>query len=326
MLPNDLAELYKGPFSNLCADFIRYKRSLGRKYISEAFGMKRFDQWTIQMGHKTTLLSKELVDQFIQSRPTEAPRNRELRRLLMKQFALYLTSLGHDAYHPLDYKGSRGSQYTPYIFTQLELAHFFKIVDRLDPMMNSPHMHLVLPILFRFLYCCGLRISEALNLRLVEVNLTEGILTIRHSKNDQERLIPLSLSLQEMTRTYASQLHLHSSPIDYFFPAHDHTHLIREDIAYHFRNLLWKSGIPYRGKGIGPRLHDFRHTFAVHSLRKSIAEGRDIYTTLPILSVFLGHQSIAATEIYLRLTAESFPDILQIVEKQSSRIFPRREE
>jgi hypothetical protein len=60
-------------------------------------------------------------------------------------------------------------------------------------------------------------------------------------------------------------------------------------------------------------------------LRKSIREGRDIYTALPILSVYLGHQSLAATEIYLRLTAECFPDILRCVEQQSNRIFPRRE-
>lgn len=186
-------------------------------------------------------------------------------------------------------------------------------------------MHLVLPILFRFLYGCGLRISEALNLRMADVALTEGLLTIRHSKNDQERLIPLSPSLRDLSVSYAQQLHSNKCPNAYFFPAHDQTQLIRQNIVYHFRELLWNSGISYRGKGIGPRIHDFRHTFAVHSLRKSIAEGRDIYTTLPILSVFLGHQSLGATEVYLRLTAESFPDILQLVEKQSDRIFPQAE-
>jgi integrase len=325
MQPTNVGDLYQGPFSTLCVDFINYKRSLGRKYISEAQGLKRFDQFTILMDYKTNILSKELVDKFVELQPTETPRNREIRRTLMKEFALFLTSLGYAAYIHPGYKRSKTARFTPYIFTDLEISNFFKTLDTLEPMINSPHMHLVLPVLFRFLYCCGLRISEALSLKMADVALTEGTLTIRHSKNDHVRLIPLSPSLRDLSLIYAKQLHPYKSPNDYFFPAHDQTHLIRQDVVYHFRKLLWKSGIPYRGKGVGPRIHDFRHTFAVHSLHKSIAEGRDIYTTLPILSVFLGHQSLAATEVYLRLTAESFPDILQIVEKQSHRIFPRRE-
>jgi integrase/recombinase XerD len=325
MPPISLANLYHGPFSTLCVGFVNYKRSLGRKYTVEALGLKRFDQFTLVAGYKTNLLSKELVEQFIELRPTETPRNRELRRLLMKQFAVYLISLGYPAYFPPGDKRSRTTRYTAYIFTDAELSNFFKTLDNLEPMVNSPYMHLVLPVLFRFLYCCGLRISEALNLKMADVDLTEGLLTIRHSKNDQMRLIPLSSSLRDLSMRYAQQLHPNKCPNAYFFPAHDQTPLIRQDIVYHFRKLLWKSGIPYRGKGIGPRIHDFRHTFSVHSLRKSIAEGRDIYTTLPILSVFLGHQSLGATEVYLRLTAESFPGILQLVEKQSDRIFPQGE-
>lgn len=325
MLPTNITHLYQGPFSKLCVDFIRYKQSQGRKYISEALGLKRFDQFTLRMGCQTNVLSKELVDRFVELQPTEAPRNREIRRILLKQFALYLTSLGYEAYIHPGFQQTRTTRYTPYIFSDGELAKFFRTVDNLEPMINSPYMHLVLPVLFRCLYCCGLRISEALALKLADVDLSEGILTIQHSKNNQERLIPLAPSLQAIASTYAKRLHPRPNLQDYFFPAHDRTPLIRQDIVYHFRKLLWKSGIPYQGKGIGPRIHDFRHTFSVHSLRKCIAEGRDLYTALPILSVFLGHQSIAATEMYLRLTADSFPHILQLVEQQSRQLFPPRE-
>jgi integrase/recombinase XerD len=325
MLPNNFAEGYQGPFAKLCVDFIHYKRSLGRKYVAEAHALRRFDQFTLRMGYPTPILSKELVDQFVERRPPETPRNRELRRLLMKQFARYLISLGYAAYLPLDEKRSRATRYTPYIFTDGELVRFFQTVDKLKPTANSPFLHLVLPVLFRCLYSCGLRISEALNLKIADVDFSEGLFRIRHAKNDQERLVPWSPSLRDVVIPYANQLHLHPNPQDYFFPAHDRTGLIRLDVVYHFRKALWNSGIPYRGKGVGPRIHDFRHTFAVHALRKSIREGRDIYTALPILSVYLGHQSLAATEIYLRLTAECFPDILRCVEQQSNRIFPRRE-
>ena len=259
MALTNLADLYQGPFAQLCVDFIRYKQSLGRKYWAETLALKRFDQFTLQINCQTAVLSKALVDQFVALQPTETPRNRELRRSLIKQFALYLTSLGYEAYIHPGFPKSRASRYTPYIFTDVELSHFFKTVGALEPMMNSPYMHQVLPLLFRFLYGCGLRISEALNLRMADVDLTAGILTIRRSKNDQERLVPLSRSLQDLSVAYVQQLHPHSIPMDYFFPAHDRSNLVRNDVVYHFRKLLWKSGIPYHGKGIGPRIHDFRH-------------------------------------------------------------------
>ena len=325
MLPNERTPLYHGPFAKLCEGFIRFKRSLGRKYLAEAQGMKRFDQFTLQKGIQDPLLSKDLVNSFLTLRSTETPRNRELRRILMQQFSLYLTSLGYAAYCPPREKRRRTTRYTPYIFTEEELTRFFETVDHLQPMCNSPYMHRVLPVLFRFLYGCGLRISEALHLQIADVDLTEGLITIRHTKNDQERLIPLSPSLQKIALHYVQQVHSHPSPQDYFFPAHDRTVLIRLDVDHHFKKLLWESGIPYRGRGVGPRIHDFRHTFAVHSLRKSVTEGRDIYTTLPMLSVYLGHQSIAATEVYVRLTADSFPDILRSMEPSSHPIFPREE-
>ncbi len=325
MQSTDFEKLFNGPFSKLCVDFINYKRSLGRKYVSEMLGMNRFDKFTIMKNYKTDILSKELVNEFVKIHPTETQRNSTIRRILMKQFALYLTSLGHDAYILPDLKRKATTSFTPYIFSDSEILVFLNTLDNLKPMTNSPYMHMVLPVLFKILYGCGLRISEALNLRISDVNLREGILTVRNSKFDNERLIPMSPSLHDICNVYSNKLHHRKSSNDYFFPSHDNTNMIRQDVVYHFRKLLWKSGISYRGKGIGPRIHDFRHTFAVHSLRKCIAEGRDIYTSLPVLSVFLGHKSMAATQIYLRLTADSYPDIIQLVEKQSSRIFPEVE-
>lgn len=87
-----------------------------------------------------------------------------------------------------------------------------------------------------------------------------------------------------------------------------------------FREILWFAGIPHQGRGKGPRVHDLRHTFAVHCLNKWVDEGRDIYTVLPILSNYLGHSSISATSHYLRLTPVQFPQIVSIMEEQSGLI------
>ena len=83
------------------------------------------------------------------------------------------------------------------------------------------------------------------------------------------------------------------------------------------RDILFSAGIPYRGRGKGPRLHDLRHTFCVHSLQKLTAHGEDPYAVLPLLMTYMGHRSVQATSQYIHLSAESFPAIL----KQSEALF-----
>ena len=72
----------------------------------------------------------------------------------------------------------------------------------------------------------------------------------------------------------------------------------------------------------GPRLHDFRHTFAVHSLRQLVLTGMDVYCALPILSMYLGHKSIGATERYVRLTTDCYPLVMEKINDASRHLFP----
>jgi integrase len=78
-----------------------------------------------------------------------------------------------------------------------------------------------------------------------------------------------------------------------------------------FRKCLFDAGIPHRGRGKGPRLHDLRHSFAVHILNKWSSEGKDIYTCLPILRTALGHDRITTTEKYLRLVPEAYMEVTE---------------
>lgn len=78
-----------------------------------------------------------------------------------------------------------------------------------------------------------------------------------------------------------------------------------------FRDALWHCGIAHKGRGYGPRVHDLRHTFAVRSMQKLKKSKSDIVTTLPYLSAYLGHCNMSATQIYLHLTAECYPEFIQ---------------
>jgi len=209
--------VFTGPLAQLCTDFINYKRSIGRKYVSEMLRLKEFNKLTIKINYDSNLLSREIVNKFVKFRPMESQRNNTIRRILMKQFAKYLIGRGYEAYLLTDLKVKPKSTFTPYIFSDIEISIFFNTLDNLKPMKNSPYMHLVLPVLFRILYGCGLRISEALNLKLSDVDLKQGNLTIKNSKNDTDRLISISKSLQNICLDYFNKLHHGKTKNNYFF-------------------------------------------------------------------------------------------------------------
>jgi integrase len=172
------------------------------------------------------------------------------------------------------------------------------------------------------LYCCGLRLSEALKLKYSDVNLKTGVLTVRDAKSGNDRLVPISESLREMCGEYILTIQaLSDNP--YIFPTRFSTDPVTSESAYsYFRKILWEAGIPHGGRGKGPRVHDFRHTFAVHSLQKWVADGVDVYVALPILATYLGHDNIKITEKYLRLTAEVFPEMIKLAENYSQAVIP----
>jgi site-specific recombinase XerD len=181
-----------------------------------------------------------------------------------------------------------------------------------------------LPVLYRLLYATGIRIGEALSLSINDVDVKNNYLKVRDSKNGKERLIPfsesMSLAIQDYLK-YRIQKPVRKD-IDHLFVTSEGG-ITATYLPYKwFRKILFKSGISHAGRGNGPRLHDFRHTFSVHSLVVMSEKGVDLYYSLPILSTYLGHQSLTATDKYVRLTAEMYPSLIENVNKVCSHIFP----
>ena len=179
-----------------------------------------------------------------------------------------------------------------------------------------------MPLLFRLLYGCGLRISEALNLRFQDVDLHTGVLTIINGKFNKDRLVPLSPENIHRCCDYVKEVHLFSDRNDYFFPAPNGRAVTKGNVYKNFRRFLWQARISHGGWGKGPRLHDIRHTFAVHCLRQWVLQGKDLAAYLPILKTYLGHDSFSDTSHYLRLTAELYPDITAKVEHAFGHVIP----
>ncbi len=209
-----------------------------------------------------------------------------------------------------------------HIFTQEELQHFFETCDAIEYRYSYQSLGQVCAALFRLLYGCGLRINEALSLKCEDVNLTDGFIVIHETKNGEERKLPLSKSLITVLRQYYSHYRSNANGQDYFFVKRNGMKCSSDTIYRKFRKMLYHANISHGGKGHGPRVYDFRHSFSVHSLANMAEQGLDLYYCLPLLSKYLGHKSLSATDSYVRLTAEMYPKLINDVNQICAFIFP----
>jgi integrase/recombinase XerD len=313
---------YSSPFQEFIRELIRQKHSLGYKYDSSARVLYHFDQFCLTYGCTEPILSKELVLAWSNKRPNEAQATLQNRTGVVRQLAMYMTRCGAHAYVLPKNIIPKGPRYVPYIFSNDELAAFFKQADACHYCAEVPHRHWIMPLLFRILYGCGLRISEALNFKVRDVDLHGGVLTIIDGKFNKDRLVPLSKELLQRFPAYMKQVHLFSGPNAFFFPSPNGQAIPKGNVYKNFRKFLWAARISHGGWGKGPRLHDLRHTFAVHCLRRWVLEGKDLTAYLPVLKTYLGHHCFGDTSQYLRLTAELYPDITAKVERAFGHVIP----
>ncbi len=309
---------------DLMRSFINEKLACGYRYITEIRKLQRLDRFFCDKGLTTITLSKQVVEEWTAKQPHESPSTQKQRIALLRQFALYMHRRGLQVYVPDSRMTSMNRlDFTPYIFSHDQIHRLIEASDRLSKDYLSPLRHLTMPIIFRLLYGCGMRVGEVLHLRVADVDLKSGIITVREGKFRKDRLVPVAPSIVERMRKYAAILGVRD-PDAFFFPAPDGGRNQQGIIYKYFRRFLRMSGIPHGGRGKGPRVHDIRHTFAVHRLESWYRNGADLGAMLPVLAVYLGHQRLAGTQRYLRLTPDIFPDITARLEESVGGIIPRR--
>jgi len=319
---------FQGIYAPHIVKYLKLKRDLGFKLRDVEYIFVMFDRLTVERDEASIGITKELSDAWCEKRPNETDGTRYNRISSLSLFAKFLCNISFPSYIPEVPRFK--TSFVPYIFSKKEVEAIFSSCDRFLP-GRIPHnaAYTMMPALFRLLYSTGLRLGEALALERKDVNLTEKHVTVRQSKNGTERLVPISDSMADACLQYKNRkmLRKSSSVCNLFFVKYDNTPCGQHTASSTFRKVLWKAGIPYKGKGIGPRLHDLRHTFACHSLVAMTESGMDLYSSLPILSTYLGHRTLESTDKYVRLTAEMYPDLLN-KEEICAYVFPelRQEE
>jgi len=302
-------------------DYINMRKNLGFKSQGPRFSLFAFDAFAKKRGLIQITITKDLADEWCHKRPDEANDTWSHRNCFLRQFGIYLSNLGYETYLPPKVF-SKHDSFIPYIFSDEELEALYNACDSLvlyDKHAKSGIM--VLPVLIRMLAATGIRIGEATNLLDKDVNLEQNYLILRDCKNGKDRMVPISDSLADICLQYRKYRELLPHNSNSFFVKLNGCKCPSGSFSLWWARLLKMADIKHRGKTIGPRIQDLRHTFCIRSMVRLAKEGKDLYYILPILSTYIGHQSLAATDRYVRMTAEMYPDLLSKIDSICTYIF-----
>jgi len=285
--------------------FIELRHSLGYRDHSLIPLLAHFDRYAVAAGHRDPWLSRDLVDGWVASTEGLKPRSRIARLNVMRGLGRYLAQTAPQTYVPVT-AGLRGtSTFRPHIYTSSEIQALLQEASRLTPGgALRPQTYVTL---LGLLSCTGLRVSEALALRLSDVNLDEAILLIRDSKFYKTRFVPLAVDVTQALAAYATarrRFRHRTDPDAPFFINEWRRPCSYPVVIATFLGIARRAGIRGAPGQRGPRLHDLRHSFAVHRLLAWYRDGGDVQARLPLMATYLGHVCLVSTQVYLDITAE----------------------
>ena len=316
---------YTSSLSGFIQEHVAEKRALGVLFNTDAKILQNFDRYVLSWdGGTATTITQELAASYSKRRPNEGVAYQLLRIKTVNKLSSYMIRNGIDAYMiPSEKMPRKKESFTPYIFTDEQIERIFKAADTISKSTSNRHQGIVAPVFFRMLYSTGMRISEISTLCFCDIDTNTNVIRIRHAKFNKQRLIPMSQSLAKICHNYIEKMMPVAADMDApFFPNGRNTFYEETAIYNLFRKIIWKAGISHGGKNAGPRLHDFRHTFAVHCLRNWSVQNADLTAALPYLSAYMGHTGLQQTQKYLRLTADIYPELVERLSQEFGYIIP----
>jgi integrase len=303
----------------LVDEMVRLRHAGGYRFKVPERVLRQFLRHCEQAGIKGPGFNGEDVDGFLYTRGLRASTLRRNEKVL-HDFGEFVAAKGHTAYICPVKTVAKTRRHEPYIFTDDELVRLFGVIDG-QALSSYTNKALIDPALFRLLYGTGLRISEALRLMLADVDLNKRTLEVHDSKNGKDRTVPFSAVLAKTLTGYIKAAHPLDGIEERLFYSRDICKQMDTTVIYvRFRDYLSDADIPhYIG---GPCVHSFRHGFAVDCLKRWAKDGGDLTVRLPYLCAYMGHGDLRATQYYLRLTADLYPEIVERVQLRFGYVIP----
>lgn len=307
--------------------FYEYKKLSGYSYEKEESPIYMFDRYYAQLGIQELKFTRDIIEPFLYLKEGERVSNQNFKATTLRQFGKYLfiNNIIDDIYiiPPISLKGEK--EYIPYIYSEDELKSIVNYLEKYQtPMIPGGFRQKVnlmnsLIIVYKILISTGMRLNEVLNLKRNNVDLVNNLIIIEKAKNNNKRIVPVSNTLSDSIKIYITNTPFYIGYNDLLFQIEEGNQLNRSHVTYYLYKAFKALDIPHQ-KGKGPRIHDFRHTFAVMSLTQMQSTEDDINSSLSYLSAYLGHKSIRETQKYIWLTPSLFKDTKLKMEQYSSFI------
>ena len=287
--------------------FVEYKRALNRKYRPEAAALRLFDRYLCE--HAATgwnCIDNILIERFLQSRPRTRPRSYNHLLGVLHRFFAWAVVQRLAGSNPVTATRRRDTgKRIPYLFDLNDAKRLLEVARTLPDRSLAPHRAWTYETIFALLYGLGLRVGEAVRLKLGDVDFHRDTLFIRETKFSKSRIVPLGPRLAARLRNYIEERHGEVREVDRpLFSFTKRGCICPETVSQTFHAIVPKLGL-YLPPGVSPpRLHDLRHAFAVGTLLRWYREGIDPNCRLIYLSTFLGHVDPKSTAVYLTITEE----------------------
>ena len=316
--------IYTSVFSAEMPQYLNLLREEGRYIPRIQSSLRSLDKYLANCGFAEKTLDAETITSWLKTREVGAvTKANDIYRV--KGFTKYLMSLGIKTSCPEVPKTQ--SDYVPYLFSDAEFERIFSVADNFEAVKFLTRSAYIFPVLLRVLYGCGLRLGEGQSLQWKNVDLENGVLTIREAKNLKQRFVPMDESLTALIRAYRTMTQSDGICDDYLFECHcnpGEPYRIRSFYVW-FTKVIKAAGIIYakhNSRERGPCTHCLRHCFTLKSFLRSESEGRRFEDTAPVLAAYLGHDGPEGTETYLTSNHLVYTQSHQRVGAAIGHLFP----
>jgi integrase/recombinase XerD len=284
-------------------EYLALRRGLGFKLRGHESVLRKFVVFL--QARSVEFVTTGLALEWAQQPQQASPAHRARRLGMARDFAQYLSARDpRTQVPPRDLLPGKARRAQPYIYSDAQILRLVQAAARLKPRDGiRPRTY---GTLFGLLAVTGMRLGEVVGLKDPDVDLREGLLTVRQSKFNKTRILPVHSSTQETLRAYARERDrlVPGRATDRFFVSNRGTGLNHSIVRHAFIHLSRHVGLRTPADRHGPRMHDLRHTFAVRTLTDWHRAGIDPEQRLPLLSAYLGHAKVSDTYWYLTAVPE----------------------
>lgn len=304
------------------------KHAIGLPYTTSERHLRNFDAMCVQEYPGQVVLTRQMATRWAASRPGEHV-NGQMRRITpVRQLGKHMNALGMPAYVIAPGIPGRGVRYRPHLFSRQQLRAIFAAADQIVASTYGGRREVIIPVIFRMIYCLGLRPGEARRLYRNDVDLARGSIHIRQSKGHKDRLVFMSADLHDYCRRYDTVIGAHHPDRIAFFPNRTGGFYSASTIDYWFNEVTSAAGVkttPSKATGgdlPSPRVYDLRHAHVVENINRWARAGRNPEAMLAYLSIHLGHANPDDTWYYFHLSTDFHPDLRELANTGIESILP----